>query len=255
VRTSAVAAKATAAARWAAQSPATTQSTDVGFTFERVAFAGRRYVVATVDLGRYDIGLFWKDPTGRPYRTLPEVARQLTAAGRRVIFATNAGIFDPSFTPVGLHVEDGKTLVPLNLAGGDGNFFLKPNGVFFLDTAGAAHVVGAARFEPSQPVRLSTQSGPLLVSDGALHPAFRPDSPNRRTRSGVGVRAGGRTVVFALSAEPVTFHEFASVFRLSLNCADALYLDGEISRFFPPGEPITDPGGPFAGILTVTARQ
>ena len=93
----------------------------------------------------------------------------------------------------------------------------------------------------------------MLVIDGALHPQFAPDSQNRRTRSGVGVRAADHQIVFALSREPVTFHEFATLFQQRLACPNALYLDGEISRFHTPGDP-TPPEGNFAGILAVPAR-
>jgi uncharacterized protein YigE (DUF2233 family) len=35
--------------------------------------------------------------------------------------------------------------------------------------------------------------------------------------------------VFVISEDPVSFHEFASLFRDTLDCPDALYLDGVIS--------------------------
>ncbi|HBS32708.1 MAG TPA: hypothetical protein DEA40_13365, partial [Parvularcula sp.] len=82
-------------------------------------------------------------------------------------------------------------------------------------------------------IAFATQSGPMLVIGGAIHPKFLPEGTSRKRRNGVGVRADG-TLVFAISDTPVTFHEFASYFRDALNCPDALYLDGAISRIFAP---------------------
>jgi uncharacterized protein YigE (DUF2233 family) len=68
----------------------------------------------------------------------------------------------------------------------------------------------------------------------------------------VGVQSSDR-VVFAISREPVTFFEFATLFLDRLGCPNALYLDGEISRFYIPGRP-DQQDGEFAGMLAVTAR-
>ena len=56
---------------------------------------------------------------------------------------TNAGIYDRQNRPLGLYVEDGKTLVPLNMAHGNtvsGNFSLLPSGVFAIYPDGHAAV-------------------------------------------------------------------------------------------------------------------
>ena len=76
-------------------------------------------------------------------------------------------------------------------------------------------------------MRLATQSGPLLVRRGVIHPAFRASSSSRLIRNGVGVT--GNYAVFVISEKPVTFYELASYFRDELNCPDALYLDGVVS--------------------------
>ena len=59
-------------------------------------------------------------------------------------------------------------------------------------------------------------------------------------------------VVFAISSEPVNFHEFASLFRDSLGCANALFLDGTISSLYtgdPAQRVIRFPLGPIIGII------
>ena len=133
---------------------------------------------------------------------------------------------------MGLHIEAGQQYAPLELSEGEGNFFLKPNGVFYVDAQGA-HVVASEAYPLGAPVQLATQSGPLLVQGGALHPRFAPDSQSRAKRSGVGVR-DAHHVAIAVSRGLVTFHETATLFRDALHCPDALYLDGTISDFDAP---------------------
>ena len=78
-----------------------------------------------------DVGLVWcRDDNGSRIAHLAAAGEDTRQRRCHLVFATNAGIFDLTFRPVGLHIEDGRTLVQLNTADGDGNFYLKPNGVF-----------------------------------------------------------------------------------------------------------------------------
>ena len=172
--------------------------------------------------------LFWQDDAGRPYIGFRRLEAALATRGQRLAFAMNAGMYHADFGPVGLLVIDGRELAPLNVQAGEGNFFLRPNGVFFVDAAGA-HVLETGEYATRAPqgVRLATQSGPLLLRAGAIHPAFDPASHSRHVRNGVGT-CGGR-VVFSISETKVTLHEFARHFRDDLGCRDALYFDGVVS--------------------------
>ena len=177
--------------------------------------------------------LFWQDDQGQPLRRLDRLAAWQKAQGRALTFGMNAGMYHADASPVGLLVVDGRELAPLSLGDGQGNFFLKPNGVFFVDAQGA-HVVDAVDYAaaPKDGVRIATQSGPLLLKHGEIHPAFRPASASRYVRNGL-CAAGGQAV-FVISERPVTFHEFASYFRDELHCRDALYLDGAVSSLWSP---------------------
>jgi uncharacterized protein YigE (DUF2233 family) len=65
-------------------------------------------------------------------------------------------------------------------------------------------------------------------------------------------------VVFVISESPVTFYEFASFFRDSLHCREALYLDGTISSLYAPKLNREDRGpdmGPIFGVVTSAARR
>jgi uncharacterized protein YigE (DUF2233 family) len=92
----------------------------------------------------------------------------------------------------------------------------------------------------------------MLVIDGALHPRFLPDSTSRYIRNGVGTSKDGTRVVFAISGNAVTFHEFASLFRDRLGTPEALYFDGNISRLYAPSVGRSDAGfamGPIVGVV------
>ncbi len=194
-------------------------------------FEGDRYTVCVFDPSSGLLRLFWGDDAGRPYRTFSALSSALEASGAELVFAINGGMFQADFKPVGLHVEDGRELRPLNRRPAPDirpvpNFYKMPNGVFYLDRDGGAGVVTTERYASSAPDALhATQSGPMLVIDGALHGAFIEGSRDRTRRSGVGVTPAGE-VVFAISDGQVNFHDFARLFRDRLGCPNALFLDG-----------------------------
>ncbi|MDQ1832613.1 phosphodiester glycosidase family protein [Massilia scottii] len=211
--------------------------------------ADTRFTVVTVDPARQDLRLFLNDEAGQPFKSFGRLQDWLQGRKQRLVFAANAGMYHPDFAPVGLHVENGKELAPLNLADGKGNFFLKPNGVFLLSKSGPAVLESSAYPAQSSDVRLATQSGPMLVIDGKIHPRFVPESSSRYVRNGVGVLDG--KAIFAISKVPVTFHEFATYFRDTLGCKNALYLDGSISSLFSTELGRADVGAPLGPILGV----
>ena len=227
---------------------------DEGVEYRRLTVGGLSYLFADVDLTRADLVQCWRRPAdGKRYETFESVRVERAGRGERLLFATNGGIFEADRTPTGLYVEDGIEQVALNVRDGVGNFYLKPNGVFLIGLGGAA-VVETSRYQATRPpARLALQSGPMLVDGGRIHPRFDRRSNNRRVRSAVGVASPTR-VRFVLSEQPVTFYELATLFRDRLGCQDALYLDGEISRFYAPSAGLTDADGHFAGILAVVPK-
>lgn len=185
-----------------------------------------RYTVCRIDLRTHDLKLFLKGPDGEPFGSLTRFVGSPAAKG--VSMAMNAGMYHDDLSPVGLYVEDGHELKRLNRARGPGNFHLKPNGVFYV-AGGQAGVLDTDTYVKRKPkASLATQSGPMLVIDGQIHPRFSDEGPSKKYRNGVGV-TDGRSVVFAISDEPVSFGAFARLFRDNLGCRNALFLDGSIS--------------------------
>ncbi|WP_330082853.1 phosphodiester glycosidase family protein [Methylocystis iwaonis] len=219
--------------------------------------AGASYTVCDYDARKTSIRLFLRDARGETYGAFSRLADDLSSKGQSLIFAMNAGMYGEDFSPVGLYVEAGKMSHAANTANGAGNFHLKPNGVFWIDGAWAS-VTETGRFLRSG-VRTAyaTQSGPMLLIGGRINPHIHESGTSEKFRNGVGV-FDGHVVRFAISNQPVTFHQFASLFRDRLKCADALFLDGgSASALYAPSISRHDrfhPMGPLIGVVEKAAR-
>ena len=159
------------------------------------------------------------------------------AAGKdesAIAFVMNGGMYDDALRPVGYFVEDGDRLEELDRGDGDGNFYLKPNGVFF-GSDGSWRVIDSDTFLRTIGTRpaFGTQSGPMLVIDGELHPEIQDNGPSRALRNGVGVDAEGKAH-FVISNAPLSFGQLARFFRDEIGVANALFLDGNISSLWDP---------------------
>jgi len=219
-----------------------------------VTFHGQTFFTRTIDPRKEDLRLFLNDDQGNKLSYFTALDKFVSGKGEKLVFAANAGMFDPTMKPVGLLVQNGSETSPINMNEGTGNFFMKPNGVFLINDKHEALVVGSDSYATLlSPVIWATQSGPLLVHGGDIHPDFNASSTNRKVRSGVGVTKDGK-IVFAISKTPVTFYEFADLFLTKLKCPNALYLDGEISAFYVPGpkQPIPFNFGPMFGVVEKT---
>lgn len=178
------------------------------------------------------------------------------AAGREkaeIAFVTNAGMYGDGLKPIGYFVSDSERLAELNRASGPGNFHMKPNGVLFgsgnkwrvLDSESFYRTVG------DRP-EFGTQSGPMLVIDGKLHPDMQDNGPSRAIRNGVGVDEKGRAH-FVISDAPVSFGQLARYFRDELKTPNALFLDGNISALWDPSTGRMDRGR--VGPLLVVSKK
>jgi len=217
--------------------------------YRHVRHSAANWITFELDLDKVDLMLVGQAPND-PH-TFTTLGPFLEAQNREMIMATNAGIFYPSRMPVGLHIQRGKEFSPLSTADGEGNFFLKPNGVFWIDSNGP-HVAPTELYSPQGPVELATQSGPLLVNQGQIHKAFDASSTSLRTRSAIGVNTKGK-IVIALSQGRVTFFGAATLFRDILDCPNALYLDGEISGVVAPGLPAPETRE-YGGLLVAVKK-
>jgi uncharacterized protein YigE (DUF2233 family) len=225
-------------------------------------FNGVNYSIFIADLDKTEINLNLKDPnSGKNYFTLANVKHRLEEGGMKPLMITNGGMFTPAHDPQGLYIEKNSDhKFPLDSREGlAGNFYLKPNGVFYVDEKNRPHIkvteevqimIDVKEFNP----KIATQSGPMLVIDGKIHPMFTKGSTNLNIRSGVGVFSDDK-IVFAISDAPSNFYDFAVLFRDILHCKNALYLDGAISQMYINDLNPTVPDGSFGPILSISAKK
>jgi uncharacterized protein YigE (DUF2233 family) len=166
-------------------------------------------------------------------RSFAQLQTELGNRSEQVAFAMNAGMFDDQGRAIGLLIEDGKEVRNLNRKKGGGNFHLMPNGVFMVRQNGQAQVVASDDFKPQDDIAFASQSGPMLLINGKLHPKFDHDGSSRYIRNGVGIGPDG-TAIFVISEEPVSFGKFARLFRDALKAKNALYFDGSVSSLWDP---------------------
>ena len=200
-----------------------------------------------------ELRLFAAGKGKQPVRSFGDLMRQVDE--NRVAFAMNAGMFDEQGHPIGLTRVDEEKLRDVNLRDGPGNFHMKPNGVFMVLCGGTPAIfrsdsIPEFRCAP----RLATQSGPMLVLDGKLHPDFELDGTSRYIRNGVGVRAD-RKALFVISQDPVSFGKFARFFRDELKTPNALYLDGSVSSLWDPANGRMDGHSPLGPIIVAFRKE
>lgn len=227
-----------------------------GQVLEEAVFAERlSYRQASFDVVRLDspdqLQFFSRNEQGEPFTDFQALETSVARRGKKLLFATNGGIFEPDFHPSGLYVEDGNLITPLNQKAGKGNFYLEPNGVFYIGET-EKNILTTAEYAQQKPkAKQAIQSGPMLVIEGKIHPRFNEGSPNRYVRSGVGIDTEGR-IWLAISNEPVNLYHFASLFKERLSCPNALYLDGAISQMYLPQLGRKDKGRQYGSLLVIS---
>jgi prepilin-type processing-associated H-X9-DG protein len=222
-----------------------------GATAEAAQFACRvemfeesRFTVC--DPGKGNLELIAAGRDEPPVRRLADLDANLGPKAGTVAFAMNAGMYDDEGRPIGLAIVEGRQKHAINLRKASGNFHLMPNGVFQVRSNGRAEIVTSDNWRSAPDIRIATQSGPMLVIDGKLHPAFEPDGMSRNIRNGVGVTGG--KALFVISDDPVSFGKFARFFRDRLKARNALFFDGSVSALWDPANgrrDLTKPLGPM----------
>ena len=170
------------------------------------------------------VKMYWQKANGEAWGTLHALLADINSQGQ-VQMAMNGGIYDESYAPLGLYIENGQQKVALNLASGEGDFFIRPGGVFYV----AGDKVGIVRldaFKTSKEIQFAVQSGPLLMENA----------------------------VFLLSQQATNFYDFACYAKAKLNVEQLLYLDGTISHMYMKGEAIPWQRYPFVTMISVEQK-
>ncbi|MDJ0920085.1 MAG: phosphodiester glycosidase family protein [Henriciella sp.] len=213
---------------------------------------GMPYTVCSYTRAETDIRLFHSDADGAPYLQFDTLIADLDAQDKTLAFAMNGGMYHEDRSPVGFYRDANGDQASVNTNEGPGNFHMRPNGVFWLSEDRAGITESQAYLDAGIDPDFATQSGPMLVIDGALHPGLNPDGTSRKRRNGVGVSADGTLIHFAISDTVVSFHDFATLFRDALGADNALFLDGQVSRIYAPELQRNETGvdlGPIVGVV------
>jgi uncharacterized protein YigE (DUF2233 family) len=224
-----------------------------------IAFAAKKDIVDdsilsyTVDPKSQNVQLYWKNDQGEILENIQNLITFVESKHSKLLFATNAGMYKADHSPKGLFIQNQKTLAPLDTSSGEGNFYLKPNGVFYLTADNTPFICKTADFIDTGQVKFATQSGPMLLVDGAVHAAFKAGSTNLNIRNGVGVLPNNH-ILFAMSKKEINFYDFADYFK-KMGCKNALYLDGFVSRTFLPEKNWMQTDGNFGVMIGVVVEK
>jgi uncharacterized protein YigE (DUF2233 family) len=207
------------------------------------------FISYTVDLQKKDLKLYYKDDKGVNFKSLGALKTWLQRNNKTLHFAMNGGMYKQDNSPQGLFIENGLQINPLDTSNGNGNFYLKPNGFFYITKNRKAGITQTDKVVGLDTLLYATQSGPMLIIDGNIHAAFKEGSPNVNIRNGVGILPDN-TIIFVLSKNEINFYDFANYFK-KLGCKNALYLDGLVSRAYLPSEDWRQLDGNFGVIIGV----
>lgn len=221
---------------------------------EKMVFEDSFFTLCTADPAIHTVRTALKPEKGPPWRSLSAFAASRDAGAAPVAFAMNAGMYDDDGAPIGYYVEGGERLHSLSRTDGPGNFHMKPNGVFF-GTGGKWEIRTSQDFFDTIDKRpeFGTQSGPMLVIRGELHPRIDADGTSLRVRNAVGVDAAGRAL-FVITDQPVSFGRLARFYRDVLKVPNALFLDGTVSSLWDPDGGRMDSGFPIGPLIVVEKR-
>ncbi len=214
-------------------------------------FEGVTLTHCIADPAKHRIDMALAPRSGDDFGTLKGWAKGVDAS--TVAFAMNGGMYGDDLRAVGYFVSGSDRLSELDTGSGDGNFYLKPNGVFY-GSGGEWRILSSDVFLRTVGTRpqFGTQSGPMLVIDGKLHPEITENGPSRQIRNAVGVDGKG-VAHFVISEAPLSFGQLARYYRDELKVANALYLDGNVSSLWDPASSRMD-GRRVGPILVVTKK-
>jgi uncharacterized protein YigE (DUF2233 family) len=209
-----------------------------------------KFVNYIVNSQNQELKFFWKQKDNSNYGNFQILKSELKKQNKELVFAVNGGMFNKNHSPQGLYIENGVTLSQLDTLSGDyGNFYLQPNGVFYLTDKMKPIICITKDFKSNSKISYATQSGPMLVIDSKIHPKFKEGSENMHIRNGVGILPDG-TLLFAMSKKIINFYDFASYFKEN-GCENALYLDGYVSRTYLSEKDWEQNGNDFGVIIAV----
>lgn len=211
------------------------------------------FVIYQVNPKKQNLKLYWKNSKDEILKSISNLKKDRESRNEKLVFAMNGGMFEADNTPKGLYIENSRILKPLDTLQGSGNFYLQPNGVFYITQNNQPGIAETKKFRQTATIRYATQSGPMLLMDGKINPIFQKDSKNLNIRNGVGILENSE-IIFIMSKKEVNFYSLAQLFK-EMGCKNALYLDGYVSRAYLPEKKWVQTDGDFGVMIGITEPQ
>ena len=200
------------------------------------------------------ISFHLKDDKGEYFNNHGNLKKYIERKGKTLKFAMNGGMYLEDASPQGLYIENGKAIKKLNTKKSTyGNFYMEPNGVFYISKDNVPSIVTTPKYANKDNIKYATQSGPMLIINGKIHPKFTKGSKHLHIRNGVGILPNG-DLLFAMSKASINFYDFASYFAKQ-GCKNALYLDGAISKTYLPEKGVEQTTGRFGVIIAEIGKK
>ena len=228
----------------------TTMSISFIHQTKKITIEDERFVSFTVNPKKENLKFYWKNENGENFKNVENLKLWLKKKRKKLIFGTNGGMYKKDNSPQGLYIENGFKIIEIDTTTGNGNFYLKPNGIFYISIDKIPTICSTEKFTDNKKINFATQSGPMLIIDGNIHSEFQKNSVNLNIRNGVGILPNNE-VIFAMSKKEINFYEFAKYFK-ELGCKNALYLDGFVSRTYLPEKKWKQTDGNFGVIIGVS---
>jgi len=211
------------------------------------------FVIYSTNAQKENIEFYWKNEKNQPLKSIRNLKTYVSSQNKSLKFAMNGGMYIEKNIPKGLYIENFKTLHPIDTLSGGGNFYLKPNGIFYITKSNTVEIVPTENFKQNSTIKFATQSGPMLINKGKINLIFQQNSNNLNIRNGVGILKNGN-IIFAMSKKEINFYNFALFFK-KLGCENALYLDGFVSRTYFPEENWIQEEGDFGVMIGITTEK
>ncbi|MEJ5105045.1 phosphodiester glycosidase family protein [Chryseobacterium sp. MYb328] len=211
------------------------------------------FVIYQADPKKQNVKLYWKDSQNKILKSIKNLKNDVESRNEKLLFAMNGGMFEADNLPKGLYIENFKILKPIDTLQGSGNFYLQPNGIFYLTQNNEPVISETKKYKHNTTIKYATQSGPMLLIGGKINPIFQKDSKNLNIRNGVGILENGE-IIFAMSKKEINFYSFAQLFK-EMGCKNALYLDGYVSRAYLPEKNWIQTDGDFGVMIGVTDHK
>ena len=206
------------------------------------------------------VNFHYKNKKNENFSSIENLKNSIEKAKLDIQMITNGGMYSPANEPQGLYIENKKTYKTIDtLNDKDGtNFYLFPNGVFYMDTLNNFGISSTENFikkiSDYSLIKNATQSGPMLINNGEIHKSFSKASQNEKIRSGVGITSSNQ-LVFLITLDDCNFYDFAICYKEIFDCNNALFLDGAISKMFIKDIPTNFLNGLFVPMISITKKQ